>query len=203
MPPNVAHLLTRQSHRRPDTPKVTFAGDLGLDLSRTHELCGTARRTLALTIARATTGPVLWIRPDWTAERLNPDAMRRFVDPSRLLFLDARRAEDLLWSMEEVLRSGQIALTIADLPAPPGLTAVRRLHLAAETGATEGPLAPLGVLLTPGDGGAPGVETRWGMTPDHGTGGLEAWRLERLRARSAPPKSWRMEWDSDGPKLAA
>ena len=174
-----------------------------LDLARTHEICGPARRTLALALAQKTTGPVIWIRPDWTAEHLNPEAMYRFVDPGRFLFVSARRAEDLLWSMEEVLRAGQIALTIADLPGLPGLTAVRRLHLAAETGATEGPLAPLGVLLTPGVGGAPGVETRWSCAATHGTGGAEAWQLHRVRARTAPPKEWKMTWETSELTLAA
>lgn len=193
-----AHLLNRQSHRSSGLPPIRFAGDLALDRARAHEFCGAARRTLALAAARDTQGPVIWISPAWAAERLNPDGMRRIVDPGRLIFVDAARADDLLWTMEEVLRAGQVALTVADLPGPPSLTAVRRLHLAAETGAAEGPVAPTGLILTPGEGGAPGVESRWALLPDHGTGGAEGWRLDRLRARRAPPSSWRLDWGSDG-----
>lgn len=203
MPSIPAHLLSRTSHRRPGKAQLQVTAELRLDLARAHEICGPARRTLAMALAGAAQGPVVWIRPDWTSAHLNPEAMQRFVDPARFLFVSAIRTEDLLWTMEEVLRAGQIALVIADLPGVPGLTAIRRLHLAAETGATEGALAPLGVLLTPGDGGAPGVETRWSCTPTHGACGAEAWRLERLRARTAPPKRWHMEWDRGALTLAA
>jgi protein ImuA len=68
---------------------------------------------------------------------------------------------------------------------------VRRLHLAAQSGAELGKCRPLGLLLTPGDGGAAGVETRYRMDPAH-TPDSPRWRLDRLRARMAPPKSWQL-----------
>ncbi|MDJ0629417.1 MAG: hypothetical protein QNJ44_14250 [Rhodobacter sp.] len=173
-------------------PALPFLGDLALPLARVHEICGNARRFLALLIASRTRGPVFWIAPAWGAERLNPEAMLRLVGPERIVFVDPVRAEDLLWCMEEVLRSGAVPLVVADIPAPPGLTAVRRLHLAAETGAAEAGTLPLGVLLTPGTGGAQGIETRWHIAGDHGADGRRRWRLDRLRARTAPQKSWRV-----------
>ncbi|MXQ06326.1 hypothetical protein GQ651_00560 [Alphaproteobacteria bacterium GH1-50] len=183
-----AHLLSRQSHR-PDRARVAFLDDLGLDRARAHELCGSARRTLAVQIAGRLTGPVLWIRPAWEPGRLNPDGMLALADPSRFLFVTPKRAEDVLWSAEEALRAGAVPLVVADLPGPPGLTAIRRLHLAAETGAERG-TAPLGLVLTPGKGGAPGVESRWSFVARHGGDGREAWQLERRRARTEPEKSW-------------
>ena len=87
-------------------------------------------------------------------------------------------------------------LVVADLPGPPALTPVRRMHLAAETGAGLG-AAPLGLLLTPGDGGAQGIETRWHMAPAH-EGSRRLWQLERRRARTLPPRRWQVAHPAPG-----
>lgn len=177
----------------PDQP---LPGGLGLSLARgrVHELCGPARTSLAALILGESQGPVLWISPGWVPERLYPPGLAELADPGRILFARARRPEDLLWSMEEALRSGAVPLVLTELPAPPALTPVRRLHLAAETGAEAarhaGRLPPLGLLLTPHKGGAQGIESRWHMA--HAPSGStliqrhSAWILHRLRARMAP-----------------
>ncbi|SHL53689.1 hypothetical protein SAMN05444414_1184 [Roseovarius marisflavi] len=187
--PMTTALLNRQSHRPP--PALTVLGDLTLTLARLHEGCGPARYTFAMLVAAASEGLVLWIAPTWQGDQPNPDGMCPLVGPERFLFAAPQRREDLLWCMEEALRSGAVPLVVADLPQPPGLTAVRRLHLAAEAGAARGNTRPLGLILTPEDGGAPGVETRWFMAPAHSANST-AWRLERRRARAAPPASWRL-----------
>lgn len=190
MPETAAHLLDRTSHRKRGDAGVAFLGELTLERARVHEFCGIARRRLALKLAGALQGPVFWIKPAWSTGGLNPEGFLKLADPGRFTFLTPKRPEDLLWLMEETLRAGLVPLCVADLPEPPGLTAVRRLHLAAETGAKEGRVTPVGVLLTPGDGGAAGVESRWSLSPRHGMGGDEAWHLARLRARMQPEKSW-------------
>jgi protein ImuA len=183
-------LLTRAPHR--PRPGVRLLDGPELAPARLHEACGPARRTLALMLARALEGPVFWIRPAWADARLNPEGVRALVDPARLVTAAPTRPEDILWSMEEALRAGCAPLVVAELPGLPGLTPVRRLHLAAETGAAEGRIAPLGLILTAGDGGAPGVESRWHLAPRHAEG-LTRWRLERRRARAAPPTAWTVE----------
>ena len=184
-----AQILSRRSHSA--APALPVLGDVTLPLKRLHEACGPARRSFAMLVAAATQGPVYWVVPRWQADQLNPDGMVAFTGPGRFTFLTPRRAEDVLWTLEEVLRSGSVPLVIGDIPGPPSLTAVRRLHLAAETGAGQGKCTPLGIILTPGDGGAAGVETRWHMAPAH-TPGQRAWTLERRRARTDPPRGWRL-----------
>ncbi|WP_204114879.1 ImuA family protein [Shimia biformata] len=181
-------------------PEVALGPGASLVRGRAHEGCGAARRTFALWLAARMDGPVFWIAPDWAGDRLNPDGVARFLNPARLTFLSPRRPEDVLWTMEEALRAGAVPLVVADIPGLPGLTPVRRLHLAAETGAAEGDHVPLGLLLTPGNGGAQGVESRWRMAPAH-RGEDEGWTLHRLRARTAPEKHWQVAADGDGLRL--
>ena len=183
-------LLNRKHHE--NRPKLVVQDDVALTLGRAHEICGNARRTFAFWVGGKTQGPVLWIRPGWMPDQPYPPGVLPWMEPGRLMLARCRRAEDLLWSMEEALRSGAVQLVVADLPGPPGLTPVRRLHLAAETGAQEGDYAPLGLMLTPGDGGATGVETRWHMAAAH-KDRSSIWQLDRRRARNDAPKSWRME----------
>ncbi|MGR3636593.1 MAG: ImuA family protein [Shimia sp.] len=194
------HLLSRRSER----PRAALAPvpEVSLTLTRLHEACGGARHTFALWLARHTQGPVFWIAPDWGTAPLNPDGMLRFIHPGRVTFVAPRRPDELLWCMEEILRAGIVPLVVADLPGPPGLTPVRRLHLAAETGAAETGQKPLGLILTPGDGGAQGIESRWHMAPAHSQSG-DAWRLTRLRARTAAPASWHVTQLTDKPALSA
>lgn len=186
-----AHRLSRFSHRKRHS-HATLAEDLTLERGRVHEFCGTARKRLAGIAASHMTGPILWIHAGWEEDGLYPPGFRNLFDPSRLVFVTASEMDHLLWTMEEALRSGAAPLVICELSEPPGLTAVRRLHLAAEAGSVR-ESAPLGLLLTPGNGGAPGVETRWSLDPAHGLGGSERWKLARLRARMAPERSWALE----------
>ncbi len=177
------------------------AGDVGLwndgitlATGRVHELCGAARRTLALHIAAAAGAPVIWIAPAHAPVVLNADGIAALAAPQSILFVSAERETDMLWAMEEALRSGAVSTVIADLAAAPAMTPVRRLHLAAETGASAGHCKPLGLLLTPGAGGAQGIETRWQMDPTHAPG-QNRWTLIRSRARMAPPARWQVDAD--------
>lgn len=181
-----SQLVGRKPARTP--PGVALHPQISLQLTRVHEACGPARHSFALWLAGQTQGPVMWIAPSWQIGNLHPEGMLPFADPSRFLLVRPSKAEDLLWCMEEALRSGAAPLVIGDLPGLPGLTPVRRLHLAAEQGRAAGQ-TPLGLLLTPGDGGAQGIETRWHMAQTY-RGGGPGWTLTRRRARSQPPASW-------------
>lgn len=186
-------LLSRRPHRA--SPALDLGAGATLPLARLHEGCGGARRSFAMMVAaRALAGndprPIWWITPAWQADQLHAEGVAPLIAPQRLIFVRPKRAEDVLWTLEEILRSGTSPLAIADIPGLPSLTAVRRLHLAAETGAENGP-APLGLILTPGPGGAQGVESRWRCEADHAAE-LPGWQLERLRARMDPPRRWRV-----------
>ncbi len=180
---------------RPARQMQPFAGGLALACGRVHEICGPARVAMAALVMARAAGPVLWIMPSWQSERLCPDGLAAFADPGRLLVAQARRPEDMLWAMEEALRSGALPLVVAELATVPGLTPVRRLTLAAESGAEAAAVrrgrAPLGLMLTPGAGGAAGAESRWRIAAaPSGSRLLErgpVWRLRRERARGAEP----------------
>ncbi|MDG2406763.1 MAG: hypothetical protein P8M25_18055 [Paracoccaceae bacterium] len=175
--------LHRKLHR--PTPQVTVLEGVALQQARVHECNGRSRVVFAMMVATKMTGPVFWIAPKWLRETLNPDGMRAFIKPQNFTFITPTRSKDILWVMEETLRSGAVPLVVAQISSLPSLTAVRRLHLAAEHSAT----APLALLLTANDGGAPGVESCWRMQPNHRLTS-QCWTLSRTRARTAPAKHW-------------
>jgi protein ImuA len=195
---------------QPDLPPLALAPGVALARGRAHEATGPSRRLFALLAAAAAgTGPVIWLHPRWWPERLMGDGVRALIDPTRLVIGRCRGALDILWCAEEALRSGAAPLVVAELPAPPALTPVRRLHLAAEAGAAAAGApagagaAPLCLLLTPDDGGAPGVESRWRLAPLPGwaVDGRARWRLARTRARALPEAAWEMRLDRARPSL--
>ena len=185
-----------------DTPPAPSLADLlALTPGRAHEICGPARRVLALWLIAllAPQAPVLWLRPRWGLDRLYPPGFSAWIDPSRLIIAQGAKPADLLACTEDGLRSGACGLVLVELPSPPHLTPLRRLHLAAAEGLarrrTRDPKASLHALvLTPGLGGTGGVESRWHLAPCAGRDGALAlgWRLTRLRARMAPEARWRI-----------
>jgi protein ImuA len=196
-------LLSRRPHR--PAPQITLGDpEIALRLGRVHELCGQARHTLAATIAAQLGGPVVWITQHAATEFLCPDAIAGHITPGHILFVTPAKRDMLLWAMEEALRDGHAPVVVADLTAPPAMVPIRRLHLAAEAGCGASICRPLALLLTPGQGGAPGIETRWSLDPAHHHGAGH-WTLSRLRARMAPPRDWLMTIRPSGlvPKISA
>lgn len=186
--------ILHSPHGPKPRPALAFAGGVSLARGRVHELCGPARTTLAALILGQdgkNAGPAIWISPAWQPGRIFPGGLAAFTDPGRVIFVQARHPEDVLWAMEEALRSGAVSFVLVDLQSPPGLTPVRRLHLAAEAGAgIAGAKAPIGLMLTPDTGGAQGVESRWHLEPHPAPTPQPLWRLSRLRARMEPPAAW-------------
>jgi protein ImuA len=187
-----------QTRHAPAAGALALAPGLALTRARAHEAAGPARAVFALIVARWLEGPVLWLQPSWEGERLMGDGVRGLIDPGRLVFGRGRTAPEIFLAAEEALRSGLVSLTVAELTEAPGLTRVRRLHLAAEAGASRG-VGPLALLLTPDHGGAPGVESRWHLAPAPGwtVDDTPRWRLTRARARMAPEQSWEMRLDGE------
>lgn len=183
--------------------ELPFLNGLILTRGRVHELCGDARTPLALIIAQACKGAIFWVHTPRGADPLFAPGLARYIDPSRLYLVRTTSPEDTLWTAEETLRSGQVPLVIAELPAPLPLTPVRRLHLAAQSGsAGHRTSAPVGLLLCPGPGGSQGVDSRWQMCACDGGGHGAGWKLTRLRARTAPPKSWPVREKDGHPYIA-
>lgn len=182
--------------------RLDLAPGIGLARARAHEVTGPARVVFAALVAGRMQGPVLWLRSAWAGERPAGAGLAGLLDPGRIVFGAADRPGDILWAARQALQGGEVPLVVAEMPEPPGLTPVRRLHLAAERGAAAG-AAPLALLLTPDPGGAAGVESRWRIAPAPGWAkdGAPRWQLTRARARMAGEKTWEMRLEDGVPRL--
>ena len=131
---------------------------------RMHEATGPGRRAFAAALAGRLSGPVLWVRESRLSSTLCPQGLAAFFDPARLVLARPTGARAVLQVAEEALRSGAAALVVAELIEAAGLTASRRLQLAAGAGGGRG------LCLVPETRARPNAaETRWHCTPIPGS----------------------------------
>ncbi|HYN37972.1 MAG TPA: hypothetical protein VES39_01850 [Rhodospirillales bacterium] len=119
-----------------------------------------------------------------------PGLVRFGIDPDRLIVADAGRPADLLWAMEEGLRSGALAGVVGEGVAVDA-TAARRLQLAAEAGGAAA------LLLPPADTRSLVALSRWRVAAAASTDGLNRprWRVVLERCRGGSPGDWLVDWD--------
>ncbi|ACL60001.1 ImuA family protein [Methylobacterium nodulans] len=201
--------LERDAQARPVLPVGIPAIDRhlpggGLRLGALHEVveAGPAAGHAALAalfvgglLARLP-GPILWCLAG--RDLFAPGLAAVGLHPDRVLYAETRRVTEVLPTMEEGLRHGSLAAVVGEV-ARVGLTASRRLQLAAERG---GSLAL--VIRRWREGAGAGAEpsaaaTRWCVaaapSPASSVPGLSraCWSLALLRARGAEPRTWLVE----------
>lgn len=132
--------------------------------------------------------PVLWCRGDTEAGLpYAPGLTQSGLNADSVIYARARKPAELLWAMEEGLRSGAFAAVLAE-GVSPDLTATRRLQLAAEAGATTALLSlPYGVA-----GGVSAALTRWQLTsvPVEEESEAARWQIALVRCRGGANGAW-------------
>ena len=209
--------LERDARAHPAVPRLPFGlPELdrhlpggGLALGAVHELSagrlavehGAAPALFTAAVLARRPGPVLWIAARCD---LYPPALARVgLDPARLVLVRTRHGA--LRAMEESLRHPGLAGVVCEHEGPLGLTASRRLQLAAEATDVLGfvlrrsPRHDEPALLAPS-----AAATRWRITgllsppplphaPEVPGLGRALWRLELLRCRSGEAASFIVE----------
>lgn len=154
--------------------------------------------------------PILWCetgRSPFDMGRLYGSGIAAFgLDPARLVLVAPARDTDCLWVMEEALRSRAFAAVVGEVDsssASLGLTATRRLQLAAEEAETP-------VLLFTGyakeGAGASVAVSRWHVSAAPSAHvpyanekemlpGTPRWKIALVRSRGSQPGNWLVEWN--------
>jgi len=121
------------------------------------------------------------------------------LDPASLLFVEADKAQDTLWTMEEGARAGCLLAVVGETSAP-GFKQTQRLSRAAAMTGT-----PV-LLLIPPDSAQPSTAaTRWRIARapgppddyDDRAPGRARWHAMLTRCRGGRPKDWFMEWRNE------
>ena len=125
---------------------------------------------------------------------LYPPALAGYgLDPGEVILLSAPSPAELLWAMEEALRSPALAGVMGEVDRL-DLTASRRLQLAAAAG------GGVGFLLLRADRPAAAVSAaalRWRVR----AGPDRSWHVELLRRRGGRPGAWILEKQNETDRL--
>ena len=111
----------------------------GLVLGGVHEATGSAAGCFVGMVATQLEGPVLWcVDVDARTKLFGPGLVSFGLHPVRVIVAHCRGRTDLLWAMEEGLRTSALTAVIGEPLGIVDLIASRRLQLAAEAGETLG-----------------------------------------------------------------
>jgi protein ImuA len=163
--------------------------------NRVHEVCGPSVLGFAFALAGQRRGSVLWATQAWQASQINPMGVAQFFDPHSLLIAKGKDQTEVLATAEEALRSGAIGLSVVELTKPIGLTAGRRLQLAAEAGQS------MGLCLVPEGMGSNAAETRWRCEPlfDPTDSTLQRWEI--IKNKSGTLAAWNVRWNAEARRI--
>ena len=152
--------------------------------------------------------PVLWcedLAGSFDFGRLYAPGLKAFgLNPERFIVVRAKGSDELLWAMEEGVRSGSLCAVVGAFGGSGSsrrsdldLTASRRLQLAAERSGTTAFL-----LRQPLDDLASVARTRWlisarpsGQDIKKTIIGLPRWQVSLSKCRGGRPGTWDMEWN--------
>ena len=180
----------------------------GLAPASLHAISGAGVLTPAIGFAAALLGratqisqakrPVLWCRQGY--DLYAPGLSSFGLTAANLIIVNVAKEHDLLWAMEEGLRSGAMSAVLGEARAP-SPTVLRRLQLAAETGGTTALLLN-GVMPDGGTGHSIGTSmTHWRVGAITAPvamrdpwPGPSRWWLELLRCRGGMAGSWPVDW---------
>lgn len=183
----------------------------GLALGAVHEIYGggadlvhgAAAVGFAAGILARTSGPIVWVldRKD-----LFPPALAAVgVHPDRVIYAEAGDSKTVLLVIEEALRHVGLAGVVGEISGKVGLTASRRLQLAAEGSGVLGLLLRRPRRLGQDDTNDPtAARTRWRVTALPSGPALPRslsppglaparWKLELLRCRGGEPRTFDVE----------
>ena len=185
----------------------------GLPQATLHEINGTAAAmgfTAALAGRLAGSKPILWCRSsrNETGSIYGPGLLPFGLNPEQVVFVETKKKQELLWAMEEGLRSGQPALVIGEVEAV-SLVASRRLQLAAEVGGVTAFLLNTVVTKricekTAATSATTVALTRWVVSSEardksqRNTTRHPQWRVDLVHCRAGVQQSWLVEWNNEG-----
>jgi protein ImuA len=157
---------------------------------------------------RGSGGLVLWCLKH--RDLYGPGLAEHGLDPARIAQVRTARDDDLLWVLEEGLRTAGVAAVVGEIGRLP-MVAGRRLQLAAERGGI--PVLVLRRWRTGAEAEAERTRpsaavTRWRIAPLpslpndepqlQGLIGRPRWRVELLRCRGGEPATWDLPVDFGG-----
>lgn len=139
-------------------------------------------------------GVMVWIS---SSRKVFPPALTGFgIDPSHIIFVDLKKEKDLLWAMEETLKSPGLAAVVGELREL-DFTSSRRMQLAVEQSRVTGFV----LQCHPRKINTTASVTRWKIESiassfDNNMPGVgfPRWNVELMKVRNGKPGKWQLEW---------